>query len=137
MTDTAVRVLRESTTIAVVGLSRDPGKEAHTVPAAMQAAGFQVIPVNPFADTLLGEPVHRSLADVPVAVDVVDVFRPAPEAAAVAREAARIGAKALWLQEGIVSPEARAIAEEAGMTYVENRCMAVVRAAHDIRPRAV
>lgn len=127
------RILRDSRTIAVVGLSRDPGKEAHGVPAVMQANGFRIIPVNPIADELLGERVYRSLADIPEPVDLVDVFRPSPEAAGVAREAAAIGAKALWLQEGIVSVEARAIAEEAGMAYVEDRCMAVVRAVAGIR----
>ncbi|WP_106178236.1 CoA-binding protein [Prauserella shujinwangii] len=133
MNETAERILREADTIAVVGLSRDPAKEAHSVPAAMQAAGFRIIPVNPVADTLLGERVHRSLADIPEPVDVVDVFRPSEQAAEVAREAAAIGAKALWLQQGITSAEARAIAEEAGMDYVEDRCMAVVRAVAGIR----
>ncbi|RBM16539.1 CoA-binding protein [Prauserella sp. PE36] len=133
MDDTAARILRESKTIAVVGLSRHPAKAAHSVPAAMQAAGFRVIPVNPTADELLGERVYRSLSDIPDEVDVVNVFRPSPEAAGVAREAVRIGAKALWLQQDIVSPEARAIAEEAGLTYVEDQCMAVVRAINGIR----
>ncbi|WP_199432716.1 CoA-binding protein [Qaidamihabitans albus] len=133
MDDTPERILREATTIAVVGLSRDPGKEAHSVPAVMQAAGFRIIPVNPVAGTLLGERVYRSLTDIPEPVDLVDVFRPSAEAASVAREAAAIGAKALWLQQGIVSAEARAIAAEAGMDYVEDRCVAVVRAVAGIR----
>ncbi|TWE30064.1 CoA-binding protein [Prauserella muralis] len=131
--ETAERILRDFTTIAVVGLSRDPAKAAHSVPAAMQSAGFRVIPVNPTADELLGERVYRSLADIPDSVEVVNVFRPSPEAAGVAREAVRIGAKALWLQQDIVSAEARAIAEEAGLLYVEDRCMAVVRAITAIR----
>ncbi|NIH86841.1 hypothetical protein FHX45_003734 [Amycolatopsis granulosa] len=121
-------ILKAANTIAVVGLSRDPAKAAHSVPAAMQAAGFRIIPVHPSADELLGEKVYRSLADIPEPVDLVDVFRPAPEAPAVAEQAAAIGAKALWLQQGIVSPQARRIAEAAGMDYIENRCIAVVRA---------
>lgn len=125
---TAERVLADATTIAVVGLSRDPAKAAHSVPAAMQSAGFRVIPVHPSADLLLGERVHRSLADIGEPVDIVDVFRPSAEAAGVARDAAAIGAKALWLQQGIVSAEARAVAAEAGMDYVEDQCIAVVRA---------
>ncbi|MFC4000415.1 CoA-binding protein [Prauserella oleivorans] len=133
MDDTAVAILTESKTIAVVGLSRDPAKSAHSVPAAMQGAGFRVIPVNPTADTLLGETVYRSLEDIPEPVDVVNVFRPSPEAAGIARQAVRIGAKALWLQQGIASSEARAIAEEAGLAYVEDQCMAVVRALSGIR----
>ncbi|SFO95048.1 hypothetical protein SAMN05421810_101496 [Amycolatopsis arida] len=128
MTDVAERVLREATTIAVVGLSQHPEKAAHSVPAALQAAGFRVVPVHPSAESVLGEKAYRSLVDVPGPVDVVEVFRPAAEAPEIARQAVRIGARALWLQQGIVSAEARRIAEEAGLDYVEDRCMAVVRA---------
>jgi len=128
MADLAERALAEANTIAVVGLSRDPSKAAHAVPASLQAAGFRIIPVHPSADRLLGEKVYRSLAEIPEPVDLVDVFRPAAEAPAIAEEAVRIGAKTLWLQQGIVSPEARRIATEAGLTYVEDRCTAVVRA---------
>jgi predicted CoA-binding protein len=125
--DLAEKILRSATTIAVVGLSRNPGKAAHDVPAAMQAAGFRVIPVHPSAERILGERAYRSLADVPGEVDVVNVFRPAPEAPGVAEQAVAIGAKALWLQQDIVSPQARDIAEQAGLDYVEDQCMAVVR----------
>ncbi|GAA1941434.1 CoA-binding protein [Amycolatopsis minnesotensis] len=128
MADLAEQVLAAAKTIAVVGLSRDAAKAAHGVPAALQSYGFRIVPVHPVADELLGEKVYRSLADIPEPVDVVDVFRPAPEAAGIAEQAVAIGAKALWLQQGIVSPEARAIAEAAGLDYVEDRCMAVVRA---------
>jgi predicted CoA-binding protein len=128
MADYAEDVLRAAKTIAVVGLSRDPGKAAHGVPATLQAAGFRIIPVHPSATELLGEKVYRTLADIPEPVDLVDVFRPAPEAAGIAEQAVAIGAKALWLQQGIVSAEARAIAEAGGLDYVENRCTAVVRA---------
>jgi len=128
MADLAEEVLKAAKTIAVVGLSRNPAKAAHAVPAAMQAAGFRVIPVHPSADELLGEKVYRSLADIPEQVDIVDVFRPSPEAPGVAEQAVAIGAKTLWLQEGIVSAQARQIAESAGLDYIENRCIAVVRA---------
>src|SRR5437763_4601465 len=121
-------VLEQSDTIAVVGASRDPGKSAHSVPQQMQLHGWRIVPVNPFADELFGEKVYRTLADIPEPVDIVDVFRPSEQAADVARQAAAIGAKALWLQQGIVSPEARRIAEEAAMDYVEDRCMAGERA---------
>jgi predicted CoA-binding protein len=127
MNETAERILRESRTIAVVGLSTNPAKAAHSVPAAMQAAGFRVIPVHPSAESILGERAYRTLADVPEPVDVVEVFRPSPEAPGVAREAVGIGAKALWLQQGIASPGARTIAEDGGLAYVEDDCMAVVR----------
>jgi predicted CoA-binding protein len=130
------RILEDYATIAVVGLSSDPTKAAHSVPAAMQAYGWNVIPVNPHAERLLGQPVHRRLADIGDPVDVVNVFRPAAEAADIARQAVEIGAKALWLQLGIVSPEARRIATEAGLLYVEDRCVAVERARHAVRRAA-
>ncbi|NKQ58611.1 CoA-binding protein [Amycolatopsis sp. K13G38] len=133
MVDLAERALAEADTIAVVGLSRDPSKAAHAIPATLKAAGFRIIPVHPSADVLLGQKVYRSLADIPEPVDLVDVFRPAAEAPGIAEEAVRIGAKTLWLQEGIVSAQARRIATEAGLTYVENRCTAVVRALGQIR----
>ncbi len=125
---TPKRILEESTTIAVVGASRDPGKSAHSVPQQMQLHGWRIIPVNPFADELFGEKVYRTLADIPEPVDIVDVFRPSEDAAGVAEQAAAIGAKALWLQQGIVSDEARRIAEAAGMDFVDDHCIAVERA---------
>jgi len=130
--DNTERILREFRSIAVVGLSRDPSKAAHAIPARLQSAGFRVIPVNPLADTLLGEKSYAKLSDVPFSVEVVLVFRPSEEAAAVAKAAVAIGAKALWLQQGIVSAEARRLAEAAGMLYVEDRCMGVERAVHSI-----
>lgn len=126
------RILREFTSIAVVGLSRDPSKVAHNIPARMQRAGFRVIPVNPFVESVLGEKAYKTLAEVPVPVEVVLVFRPSPEAAGIAEAAVAIGAKALWLQQGIVSPEARRIAESAGLLYVEDRCIGVERAVHGV-----
>jgi predicted CoA-binding protein len=130
--DNTERILREFRSIAVVGLSRDPSKAAYAIPARLQRAGFRIIPVNPFVDTLLGEKSYASLADVPFSVEVVLVFRPSEEAGAVAKAAVGIGAKALWLQQGIVSAEARQLAEAAGMLYVEDRCMGVERAVHGI-----
>ncbi|WP_298180542.1 CoA-binding protein [Saccharomonospora sp.] len=141
MTHTAERVLRDFDTIAVVGLSRDPAKAAHAVPAAMRDAGFRVIPINPVAEpgsVLLGEVVYRGLAEAVEAgetVEVVNVFRPSAEAASIAREAVRVGARALWLQQDIVSLEARSIAEGAGLLYVEDECMAVVRNQYGIEKR--
>jgi predicted CoA-binding protein len=128
-----MRLLTEFATITVVGLSSDPVKSAHSVPAAMQAYGWRVIPVNPHADRLLGEPVYRTLADVPEQVGFINVFRPSAQAPDVARQAVAVGAKALWLQLGIVSAEAREIAERNGLLYVEDRCIAVERARHAIR----
>ena len=130
------RMLEDFDTIVVVGLSSDPTKAAHSVPAAMQVYGWRVIPVNPHADELLGERVYRRLADVEEPVDFVNVFRPSGDAADIARQAADVGAKALWLQLGIVSAQARQIAAEAGMLFVEDRCIAVERARHAVRRAA-
>ncbi len=130
--DNTERILRDFRSIAVVGSSRDPTKAAHAIPARLQRAGFRIIPVNPHVSSLLGEKSYASLADVPFGVDVVLVFRPSAEAAAVAKAAVAIGAKALWLQQGIVSDEARSLAEAANMLYVEDRCMGVERAVHGI-----
>jgi predicted CoA-binding protein len=131
----AHEILERSQTIAVVGLSRHAEKTAHAVPAALQAAGFRIVPVNPHADEILGEKAYARLDEVPDAVDVVEVFRPSAEAPDIARQAVAIGAKALWLQQGLRSDEARSIAEGAGLAYVENRCMAVEQELHDIRRR--
>jgi predicted CoA-binding protein len=131
------QILVDFRTITVVGLSADPVKSAHSVPAAMKAYGWRVIPVNPHADVLLGEKVYRSLADVPEQVELVNVFRPSAQAADVVREAVAVGAKAVWLQLGIASAEAREIAESNGLLYVEDRCIAVERARHAIHGPSV
>ena len=133
--DDAERILRELDTIAVVGASRHPSKPAHDVPAQLQRAGYRIIPVNPHADSLFGERVVRTLAEIPFPVDVVLVFRPSQEAPDVARQAVAIGAKALWLQLGIVSAQAERIARDAGMLYVEDACSAVVRSSLRITKR--
>jgi predicted CoA-binding protein len=125
-------ILEHAKTIAVVGASKDPSKPGATIPMALQRHGFRIIPVNPTAEELFGEPVYHSLAEIPDRVDLVNVFRPAAEAPAIARDAVALGARALWLQTGIVSPEARAIAEGAGLDYVEDRCIAVERAKFSI-----
>ena len=121
--DELIEIYREVRTIAVVGASADPEKPSHKIPAYLQSVGYRIIPVNPSADELFGEPVHRTLADIDEPVDVVDVFRPSAETPAIARHAAEIGASVLWLQVGITSTEAERIATEAGMTVVMDICM--------------
>jgi uncharacterized protein len=133
MSKSAPEILEKTTTIAVVGASRDPNKAGGSVPVGLQARGFRIIPINPFADTLFGERVYRSLSEVPVKIDLVDVFRPAADAPEIARQAVAVGAKALWLQLDIRSEEARRIAEVAGLDYVENECTAVVSSLYRIR----
>jgi predicted CoA-binding protein len=120
-------ILEQSKVIAVVGASRFPDKEAHDVPVQMQRAGFRIIPVNPFAEELFGERAYRRLTDIPEPIDLVNVFRPSDETPDVVQEAVAIGAKAVWLQLGIASSESRRIAEDGGLDYVEDLCIAVER----------
>jgi predicted CoA-binding protein len=124
MDDVVERILTTYDTITVVGASTDPGKPAHGVPALMQRLGWRIIPVNPRGGELLGETAYRTLADIPEPVGLVDVFRPSAQTPDVARQAVAVGATALWLQRGIASAEARAIARAAGLLYVEDRCLA-------------
>lgn len=133
MSKSSREILERATTIAVVGASRDPNKAGGSVPAGLQQRGFRVIPINPFADTLFGERVYRSLSEVPVKIDIVDVFRPAADAPEIARQAVAVGAKALWLQLDIRSADARWIAESAGLDFVEDECTAVVSSLYRIR----
>ena len=133
---TPQQILRDSISIAVVGASRDPDKVAHSVPAQMVRHGWRVIPINPYVDELFGRPAYPILAEIPEPVDLVNVFRPSDEAADIVRQAVEIGAHAVWLQQGIVSVEGRQIAEEAGIDYVEDCCIAVVRAAWQVTREA-
>ena len=131
---TAAQILAEARTIAVVGASRDPAKTAHAVPRQILKHGWHVIPVNPYADEIWGERCYPTLADIPEPVDLVNVFRPSADTPEVARQAVAIGAKALWLQQDIVSAQSRAIAEAGGLDYVEDQCIAVVRAVESVAP---
>jgi predicted CoA-binding protein len=121
------RILTSYDTITIVGASSIPTKAAHTVPARMQQYGWRIIPVNPHAQEILGEPVFRTLGEVPEQVGLVNVFRPAGRTPDIARQAVAVSATALWLQLGIASAEARAIAEDAGLLYVDDRCLAIER----------
>jgi hypothetical protein len=124
MNDDELKSLLESSrTVAVVGLSTDPQKASSKVAEVLIDAGYDVIPVHPKATSILGRTAYPSLAAIPVPVDIVDVFRPAAEASGIAREAVEVGAKTLWLQLGIVSSDAEAIAEEAGLSYLEDICI--------------
>jgi predicted CoA-binding protein len=128
-------VLTYAKTIAVVGASKDPTKPGATIPMALQRHGFRIIPVNPTADVLFGQRVYRRLADIPERVDLVNVFRPADEAPAITEQAVAIGARAVWLQTGLTSAEARRLAEAAGLDFVEDHCIAVERAKFSIEAR--
>ena len=124
MTDEEIIALFDrSTTVAVVGASTDPEKPSNAIPRILLDAGFTMIPVNPTATEIHGQQVYGSLEDVPVPVDIVDVFRPPAEAPGVAEGAVTIGANTLWLQMGITSEQAKEIAEGNGLDYVEDLCI--------------
>jgi len=129
-----LRIYTQSGTIAVVGASADASKAAHKIPSYLQSQGYRILPVNPHGGELFSEHVFRSLTEIDVPVDVVDVFRPPQEAPEIAHQAVEIGAKVLWLQLGIVSEEARQIAEAAGLTVVMNRCMGATHALLGLGP---
>lgn len=124
MTDEQIKnILTRNKTVASVGLSADETKDSFAVAVYLQRAGYHLIPINPKADTILGQKVYRSVADIPVKVDVVQVFRPAPEVPAIVEQAIAIGAKVVWMQEGIVNEEAAATAQAAGLQVVMDHCM--------------
>jgi predicted CoA-binding protein len=112
-------------TIAIVGLSSRPDRPSHEVASFLQAQGYRIVPVNPHETEVLGEGAFPSLLDIPpdVRVDVVDVFRRAEHTPQIAREAVAIGAKALWLQQGIIDDEAYRIASDAGLDVVMGLCI--------------
>ena len=122
-------ILEQARTIAVVGLSAKPVRDSNSVSRYLQDAGYRVIPVNPAEDEVIGEKSYASLRDIPDPVDIVDVFRRSEHTPPIAEEAVAIGAKVLWLQLGIRNDEARRIAEEGGLTYIEDSC---IRTQHQI-----
>ena len=126
-------ILENAGAIAVVGLTNNPARPAYEVSEAMLARGYRIIPVNPKGEDVLGQKGYASLRDIPEPVDIVNVFRRAEHTPEIAREAAEIGAKTLWLQLGIYSEEAAAIAAAAGMNVVMDRCIKVEDAV--LRPR--
>ena len=116
-------ILGETRTIAVVGLSSNPERYSFEVASYLQSKGYRIVPVNPNESEVLGERAYDSLLNVPETIDAVDVFRKAEETPEIARQAVAIGAKVLWLQNDIVSDEARRIAEEGGLDVVMGVCM--------------
>jgi predicted CoA-binding protein len=124
--DDELREILEYDTIAVVGCSTTAGKAAHDVPRFLLDRGYEVVPVNPHADDVLGRQAHDSLADVEAAVDIVDVFRPSEEVAGIVEDALdREDVAVVWTQLGIRDPEAGERVEAAGKRYVEDRCLKV------------
>jgi predicted CoA-binding protein len=119
------QILKNSHTIAVVGLSADWWRPSFFAAKYMQERGFRIIPVNPKYTEILGEKCYPDLQSIPHAVDIVDVFRKSADCAPIASAAAAIGAKTLWLQIGVENEEARQIAETANMSFVSNRCVKI------------
>jgi uncharacterized protein len=123
---TPAELLAEARTIALVGASPRPARPSNSVMRYLLDVGYRVIPVRPLVREVLGIPCVASLGEIDEPIDLVDVFRRAEFCPDVTRQAVAAGAKAVWLQLGIVSPESRRIAEEAGIDYVENECTAIV-----------
>ena len=125
-------ILTKYKTIAVVGLSRDPDKDSHRVSAYLKEHGFRIIPVNPFADEILGEKSYKSLldilAEIQKSIEIVDIFRPAKDVPPIVKQAVKLKEMhgkpyVVWMQLGIVNEQAAETAKKAGLTVVMNKCM--------------
>lgn len=118
-------LLATTRTIAVVGLSPKEARPSNMVARYLIAAGYRVFPVNPGQDTILGLPCYGELSDLPEAVDLVNIFRRSEEVYPIVEDAVRLGAKAVWMQQGIVHPEAAAFARQHGLQVIMDRCIKV------------
>ena len=122
------RLLSAARTIAVVGASSDPERPSNGIMRKLKSAGYRVIPVNPNETEVLGEHAYPSLLDVPERIDIVDVFRRAEYTPAIADDAVKVGAQALWLQSGVSNEDAAARAASGGLTVVMDTCIGVMHA---------
>jgi predicted CoA-binding protein len=129
------QLLTDATTIAIVGASSNPEKASYGIMQKLQRAGYRVIPVNPRETEILGERSYPSLVDVPERIDIVDVFRRAEDTPGIADEAVTIGAKALWLQSGIVSEDAAARAAQGGLVTVMDACIGATHSLLRVPPK--
>ena len=127
-------ILTRYKTVAVVGLSREPGKDSHRVSAYLKNHGFHIIPVNPFADEVLGEKSYKSLLDIPPdiqkTIEIVDIFRPSKDVPLIVKQAIKLRAlhgkpHVVWMQLGIMNEQAAEAAEKAGLTVVMDKCMLI------------
>ena len=122
-TDEQIKKFYELKNITVVGMSENPEKAAHYVPKYLIEKGYNIIPVNPTANEILGKKCYSKLSDIPEHVDIVDVFRPSEQVMSVVDEAMKLKPKVIWLQEGIHNIEAESLAQKAGIEVVFDRCM--------------
>jgi hypothetical protein len=121
--DEQIRDILSMNKVAVVGMSKNPSKAAHYVPKYLFENGYDITPVNPYSDEILGKKSYNSVSDIVGDVDIVDVFRPSDQVLPVIREAIKKKPKVIWLQEGIHNLEAEELARSAGIKVVFNRCM--------------
>jgi hypothetical protein len=120
---TEEKILKTYRKVAVVGLSPKPDRPSHRVASYLKGQGYRIIPVNTYAKEILGETCYTSLSSVPEPVDVVDIFRRPEAVLPIVEEAIKIGAKAVWMQEGVINEEAASLAKGAGLLVVMDRCM--------------
>ena len=123
-------ILKKHKTVAVVGLSKDPAKDSHRVAKYLKTKGYHIVPVNPFADVILGEKCYKTLLDAPETVEIVDIFRPAKDVLPIVDQAIELkkrrgNPRVIWMQFGIVNEEAVRRARDAGLTVIMDRCMMV------------
>jgi len=116
-------ILKEYNIVAVVGLSTDPNRPSHRVAKYLISQGYKVIPVNPDAQEILGKRSYTNLSSIPEPIEIVDIFRRSEEVMPIVDEAIKIGAKVVWMQEGVINEKAASIAGNAGLQVVMNRCM--------------
>jgi len=122
-TDDEIKKILSLKQVAVVGMSKNQNKAAHYVPKYLSDNGYDIIPINPTTDTILGKKCYETVSDIDGHVDIVDVFRPSDQVLPVIVEAIKKKPKVIWLQEGIHNPEAEDLARKAGIQVVYNRCM--------------
>ena len=120
---TVEEILNNSRIVAMVGLSANPDRPSHIVASYLKEHGYKIIPVNPTEKRILGQKSYPDLTSIPGKVDVVDIFRRSEDVPPIVRDAIKIGAKAVWMQEGVINKEAAAEARKAGLKVVMNKCM--------------
>lgn len=121
--DSEIREILSMKNVAVVGMSKNPEKDAHQIPKYLMNSGYNVIPVNPTADEILGKKCYKNLREIPSNIDIVDVFRPSEDVPPIVKDAIAKGVKVVWMQLGISNEEATKEASEKGIKVVYNRCM--------------